>query len=154
MKHFRPRLPSPTIAAITTLLACSSPPAIAAEPGREAFEQASAALAKQPVHFDFDDAVVDDEQSSVVIDHVHLAQDYPNDVLTVAGNCDERGSREYNLALGQRRAEAVKRSLMLLGIAAERIRTISFGKDRPRAACHDESCRAVNRRADIEHGWR
>src|SRR6266403_1654591 len=74
---------------------------------------------------------------------------YANDYLTLQGNCDERGSREYNLALGQRRADAVKQRLRLLGIPETRVETVSFGKEKPRELCHNESCWSMNRRVDF-----
>jgi peptidoglycan-associated lipoprotein len=70
------------------------------------------------------------------------------------GNCDERGSREYNLALCQRRADAVKQSMILLGVPQERIETISFGKEKPRALCDEQTCWAKNRRADFVDVWK
>ena len=78
-----------------------------------------------------------------------LAIAFSNDHVTLQGNCDERGSRGYNLALGQRRADAVKQSMVLLGVPQERIETISFGKEKPRALCHEQTCWAENRRADF-----
>jgi peptidoglycan-associated lipoprotein len=68
---------------------------------------------------------------------------------TVEGNCDERGSREYNLALGQRRADSVKRALTLLGVPASQIETVSFGSEKPKATNHDEQAYADNRRSDL-----
>ena len=69
--------------------------------------------------------------------------------MTIQGNTDERGSREYNIALGQRRSEAVKRMMLLLGATESQIETVSFGKEKPRNAGHDESAWAENRRDDI-----
>src|SRR2546422_301333 len=69
--------------------------------------------------------------------------------IRIEGNCDERGSREYNLALGQRRADAAKKYLTDLGLAADRITTISYGKERPRAPGHDEEAWKENRRDDL-----
>jgi peptidoglycan-associated lipoprotein len=74
--------------------------------------------------------------------------------VVLQGNCDERGSREYNLALGQRRADAVKQRMVLLGVPQTRIETVSFGKEKPRATCHDESCWSQNRRVDFVHAWK
>lgn len=65
--------------------------------------------------------------------------------ITLAGNADERGSSEYNLALGQERAESVKRVLKLLGVPEARLEAISYGKEKPRAVCHEEKCWAENR---------
>ncbi len=72
---------------------------------------------------------------------------YPRYTITVEGHADERGTREYNFALGQRRAEAAKNYLAARGVPASRIRTISFGKERPVAVCNDISCWSQNRRA-------
>jgi peptidoglycan-associated lipoprotein len=69
--------------------------------------------------------------------------------VTVEGNCDERGSREYNLALGQRRADGVKNAMTLMGVPERQIETVSFGEEKPRASGHDEEAWAQNRRSDI-----
>jgi peptidoglycan-associated lipoprotein len=106
------------------------------------------------IHFESNQSEVDDEQSDAVIAHAQLARDDPEDDLVVQGHCDERGGRAYNLALGQRRAAAVKRKLVLLGVAEARIVTVSFGRDQPRAPCHEERCWAQNRRAEIVHARR
>ena len=74
---------------------------------------------------------------------------HPSTKVTVQGNTDERGSREYNLALGQRRADAVKRYLTVLGAEDRQIDTVSFGKEKPRCTASDESCWSQNRRADL-----
>jgi peptidoglycan-associated lipoprotein len=79
---------------------------------------------------------------------------YARDDLTVQGNCDERGGREYNLALGQRRADAVKERLVLLGVPASRIETVSFGKEKPRLTCHEEKCWKEDRRDDLVDSWK
>ena len=67
----------------------------------------------------------------------------------IEGNCDERGSTEYNLALGQRRADSVKRALMVLGVPASRIEAVSYGEEKPKALGQDEDSYAENRRSDI-----
>jgi peptidoglycan-associated lipoprotein len=71
--------------------------------------------------------------------------------VRVEGNTDERGSREYNLALGQRRADAVKQMMQLLGASGDQIETLSFGEEKPKASGHDESAWQENRRADIRY---
>jgi peptidoglycan-associated lipoprotein len=76
-------------------------------------------------------------------------QKYPTVKVLIQGNADERGSREYNLALGQKRAEAVKQALSALGVAAERIEAVSLGEEKPVCTERNESCYAQNRRADI-----
>lgn len=125
------------------------------ESQEQAFRKAVAGLGgNNSVFFDFDKAVIKDDQVPVIAAQAKVASTYSNDSMTVQGNCDERGSREYNLALGQRRADAVKQRLLLLGIADSRIETISFGKEKPRATCHNESCWSKNRRADFVHEWK
>ena len=112
---------------------------------------AAEADANQPhtVYFDFDSYVVKDEYRPVV---EHFAAALVADRkkhLQVEGNTDERGGREYNLALGQKRAEAVAKSLELLGAADSQIEAVSFGKERPAVQGHDEAAWAKNRRADL-----
>lgn len=106
------------------------------------------------VYFDFEGSAIKSDQTAAVSEHAKLAIAFSNDHVTLQGNCDERGSREYNLALGQRRAEAAKQSMVLLGVPQERIDTISFGKEKPRALCHEETCWAKNRRADFVDEWK
>jgi peptidoglycan-associated lipoprotein len=134
------------------------PPAPAPAPPAEspvrAFERARSGLTDESVYFDFDKSVIKSDQLPAITDNAKLANTYSNDYVTLQGNCDERGSREYNLALGQRRADAVRERLVLLGIAEARIETISFGKEKPRALCHNETCWSVNRRADFVHNWK
>jgi peptidoglycan-associated lipoprotein len=119
-----------------------------------AFERMRAATAADSVYFDFDGSAIKSDQTPAVSEHVKLAIAFSNDHVTLQGNCDERGSREYNLALGQRRADAVRQSMVLLGVPQERIETISFGREKPRALCHDERCWAENRRADFVDEWK
>jgi peptidoglycan-associated lipoprotein len=76
---------------------------------------------------------------------------YPQVTIQVEGHADERGTREYNIALGQKRADAVKNLMLLLGATEIQIETVSFGKEKPRVEGHDESAWAENRRADIVH---
>jgi len=120
----------------------------------QAFERARSALTVTSVYFDYDKSVIKPDQVSAITENGNLANAYANDYLTLQGNCDERGSREYNLALGQRRADAVKQRLLLLGIPETRVETVSFGKEKPRDLCHNESCWSLNRRADFVHAWK
>ncbi len=120
----------------------------------QAFERMRASVTNESVYFDFDKSAIKPDQERAITDNGKLASTYSSDYVTIQGNCDERGSREYNLALGQRRADAVKQRLVLIGVPAGRIETISFGKEKPRAACHDESCWSQNRRADFVHEWK
>jgi peptidoglycan-associated lipoprotein len=106
-------------------------------------------LSKRSVFFDFDSFVVKDEFRPLVEAHARYLQQNRSARVTVQGNTDERGSREYNIALGQRRADAVKRMMTLTGAQDAQIETVSFGKEKPRDAGHDEAAWAQNRRGDI-----
>ena len=106
-------------------------------------------LSKRSVYFDFDSFVVRDEFKPLVEAHAKYLQRNPGARMTVQGNTDERGSREYNIALGQKRADAVKRMMLLLGATDAQVETVSFGKEEPKNAGHDETAWAENRRDDI-----
>ncbi len=108
-------------------------------------------LSKRSVYFDFDSNVVKDEYRPLVQAHARYMVDHRDTRIRIEGNCDERGSREYNLALGQRRAEAVKKIMTVLGAPEGRIETISYGEEKPVAMGHDEASWAKNRRADIKY---
>ena len=98
------------------------------------------------VHFDYDKyAILDVDKATLQRQATWLAR-YPSVRVSIEGNCDERGTREYNLALGARRANAVKEYLVSLGVAAARVETISYGKERPICSQSTESCWAQNRR--------
>ena len=113
-------------------------------------EQSAAAEPLQhSVYFEFDNAVIKDEYDSMLIGHAAYLKAHPDFNAEVQGNCDERGSREYNLALGARRAEAVKRALELAGADGGKIKTVSFGAEKPVAYGQDEESYRQNRRADI-----
>lgn len=106
-------------------------------------------LSKRSIYFELDSNVVKEEFKPVVAAHARYLQQNRAAKMTVQGNADERGSREYNLALGQRRADAVKQAMQLLGAQAEQIETVSFGEEKPKATGHDEASWYENRRADI-----
>jgi peptidoglycan-associated lipoprotein len=108
-------------------------------------------LLKKSVYFDFDSNAVKDEYRGMVQAHSKFLADNRDKKVRIEGNCDERGSREYNLALGQRRAEAVKKVMTVLGVADGRIETTSYGEEKPVAMGHDEAAWAQNRRADIKY---
>jgi peptidoglycan-associated lipoprotein len=101
------------------------------------------------VYFDFDSFTVKDEFRPTIEAHARYLQQNRSARMTIQGNTDERGSREYNIALGQKRAEAVKRMMTVLGAQEQQIETVSFGKEKPKAQGHDESSWAENRRDDI-----
>jgi len=98
------------------------------------------------VFFDYDKSDIKAEGRQVLQRQADWLKKYPNVTLTVEGHCDERGTREYNLALGERRANAVKKMLVALGVAANRVSTISYGKERPAVVGSTEAAWAQNRR--------
>ena len=106
-------------------------------------------LAKRVVYFDFDKSDIKPEFRDIIAAHATYLSDHPSASITLEGHCDERGSREYNMALGERRANAVRKFLMLQGVAARQIDVVSFGEERPVAFGHDESSWQLNRRAEI-----
>jgi peptidoglycan-associated lipoprotein len=122
-------------------------PAITANP----LTDPSNILSKRSVYFDFDSNVVKDEYRGLIQAHAKYMVDKKDSKVRVEGHCDERGSREYNLALGQRRAEAVKRVMTVLGVQDGRIETVSFGEEKPMDPGHDEAAWAKNRRGDIKY---
>lgn len=106
-------------------------------------------LSKRVVFFDYDSFVVREEFKPVIEAHARYLQQNRNMKITIQGHTDERGSREYNIALGQKRSEAVKRMMILLGATEAQIETVSFGKEKPRNMGHDETAWAENRRDEI-----
>ena len=108
---------------------------------------ANAALGRV-VYFDFDSFVVKDEFRNLIDAHAKVLAAQRNKRLVIEGHTDDRGGREYNLALGQKRAEAVLRSMALLGVADTQLEAVSFGKQRPAAQGSDEAAWAKNRRAE------
>jgi len=106
----------------------------------------------EPVHqafFAFDSSQLDAAARSILNGNAEWLNDNPGLRVTIEGNCDERGTREYNLALGQRRADSVRDYLVSRGVSASRVDTVSFGEERPMCRSSGEACWAQNRRADI-----
>jgi len=101
----------------------------------------------KPVYFAYDSDTLDDAARKALADNAQVLKKYPTWVITVEGHCDERGTPEYNLALGDRRALAAKNYLQSLGIGADRLRTVSYGKEFPFDPGHDDKSWSVNRRA-------
>jgi len=106
-------------------------------------------LSKRSIYFDFDSYAVRDDYKPLIDAHARYLQSEKNGRMTIQGNTDERGSREYNIALGQRRADAVKKMMLLLGATESQIETVSFGKEKPRNPGHDEGAWTENRRDDF-----
>ncbi len=119
--------------------------------GPSALRDPNNILSKRTVFFDFDSFVVKDEYKPLVEAHARYLAGNRAARATIQGNTDERGSREYNIALGQRRADAIKRMMTLLGAQDAQVETVSFGKEKPRNPGHDEGAWAQNRRGYIVH---
>jgi peptidoglycan-associated lipoprotein len=101
----------------------------------------------EAVFFDYDSAMLDGEDQGTLRTNAELLDQYPGWTLTIEGHCDERGTAEYNLGLGERRALAARNYLVQLGIEAQRLRTVSYGKEFPFDATHTDAAWSVNRRA-------
>ena len=162
------------VAAAAMLSACTTPkleqaPAVVEKPVTQAPAQAEPAreikpvetgsvdplndpkgvLANRSVYFDFDSYVVRGDGKPVIENHsAYLTKNAQRKIL-IQGNTDERGGTEYNLALGQKRAEAVRKSMAALGVSDGQMEAVSLGKEKPKATGHDEAAWAENRRADI-----
>jgi len=102
---------------------------------------------EQKIYFDFDKSEIKSEYKATLTAHVSYMLANPSVKVAIEGHCDERGTREYNLALGERRAHAVKQFLVLQGVAKDQVTTVTFGEERPDVAGHDESAWKFNRRA-------
>jgi peptidoglycan-associated lipoprotein len=113
-------------------------------------QQALAALnEKNTVYFDYDSNEIKPEYQAVVAAHAAYLAKYPAARVRLEGNTDERGSREYNIGLGERRAQAVRKALTLQGVADSQVTTVSYGEERPAVDGHDEAAYAKNRRVEI-----
>lgn len=157
------------IAATLVLSACSStppqpqvsaPPAatpavktvVAPAPANDATqeeERVIKALASNSVFFDYDKFNVKPEYMDLLKKNYELMKANPKLTFMIEGNADERGTAEYNLALGQKRAEAVRKALVILGVPEAQLEATSYGSQKPRASCHEEKCWAENRRVDF-----
>jgi len=119
--------------------------------GAAALKDPSNILSKRNIYFDYDQFTIKDEYRPLIEAHARYLQANRAARVVIQGNTDERGTREYNIALGQKRADAVKKMMVLLGATEVQIETVSFGKEKPRREGHDEPSWAENRRADIVH---
>jgi peptidoglycan-associated lipoprotein len=120
-------------------------PSGAATPPRPSEFKAAESL--KDIHFDFDKYEIRNEDARILDADAAWLKSRPNDLLLIEGHCDERGTSEYNLALGERRAKAAMTYLVGQGIQAQRITLISYGKEQAVCTTHDEACWALNRRA-------
>lgn len=118
--------------------------------GRSA-SQAPAPTDSRLVYFDYDSFVIKPEYQSVIAAHAKFLRAQPARKVAIEGHTDERGGREYNLALGQKRAEAVRNALAILGVTAGQMEAVSFGKEKPVVNGSEEAAFAKNRRAEIRY---
>ena len=133
----------------------SSTPAPVQQPmSGDSLSDPNSLLAKRVVFFDYDSNVVKDEFTPVLEAHASYLTSHPNAKVVLEGHTDERGTREYNLALGERRAKAVAQYLSLLGASAAQIESVSFGEERPSVEGFDESAWGKNRRVEIVYQGR
>jgi len=109
-------------------------------------------LSKRSVFYELDKYDIRDEYRPVLQAHGKYLAEHRGTKMLVQGNCDERGSREYNIALGQRRSEGVKRMLMLMGATDTQVESVSLGEEKPRCGEHSEGCWSQNRRSDMLYG--
>jgi len=147
---------SASTAGTDTATAATAPAApVAAEAGQQAaastnaLDDVNSILSKRSAFFDFDKSVVKEADKPMVQAHGQFLNGQADRKVVVEGNADERGSSEYNLALGNRRADSVKKMLVVSGAKAAQISTVSFGEEKPRASGHNEAAWSQNRRADI-----
>lgn len=160
-----------SVAITTALLAgCSTPPKVAEKPAEapakpvvqdnravatvtapvvDPLDDPKNILSKRSVYFDFDAYVVKPEYANIVSAHSTYIRDGKSRKVLIQGNTDERGGSEYNLALGQKRAEALRKAMVILGTPDAQIEAVSYGKEKPKATGHDEASWAENRRDDI-----
>lgn len=115
------------------------------------FANPASPLSQQSIYFAFDSYTVPADSQAMMEAHAQYLATHPSARVVLEGNTDERGGREYNLALGQKRSDSVKNRLQLLGVPEDRMESISFGKERPRALGHDEESYQENRRVDIKY---
>jgi peptidoglycan-associated lipoprotein len=106
-------------------------------------------MQKNSVYFDFNEFVIKPEYRDLMLQRAEFMKSHGDVTVTLEGNADERGSSEYNLALGDKRANTVRKSLNMLGVPDSQIKTVSLGEEHPRLACHEEQCWKENRRVDF-----
>lgn len=112
---------------------------------------ASALNQKRSIYFDFDESTVKREFSQLLALHGKYLASHPDVAIKIQGNTDEQGGNEYNLALGQKRAEAVLKALKIYGVKDSQLEAVSFGEEKPKATGHDEAAYVKNRRADLAY---
>jgi peptidoglycan-associated lipoprotein len=142
-----PPMPSPVSATPASPAEQPKPQAVASPP--DYLDPSSAVYRERSVYFGFDDAMITPQYRNVIDVQGHYLATHPSISVRVEGNTDERGSAEYNLALGQKRAQAVVNALKVYGVKDSQMEAVSWGKEKPRALGHDEASWTQNRRADV-----
>ena len=141
---------SPSVIETTPISPATTTPGEAIDPlSMKALRDPNSPLSKRSIYFDFDSYVVKDEYQSLLVAHSKFLAAHANMKMLIQGNADERGSREYNLALGQKRSDAIKKALSLLGISESQMESVSLGEEKPTCTEATEECWAKNRRGDI-----
>ncbi|MEM7207018.1 MAG: peptidoglycan-associated lipoprotein Pal [Pseudomonadota bacterium] len=116
---------------------------------RNAINDPSSPLNQKIIYFDFDQSSILPEYMEVIANHAQYLSDFADAKVRLEGHADERGTREYNVALGERRAEAVRRLLLLQGASVNQVSIISYGEELPAALAHDEEAWSLNRRVEL-----
>ena len=143
--------PKEVVPAPATKAEAKAAPAAPAKAAVDPLDDPSSILAKRSVYYPFDVAVVQDADKPVVQAHARYLSEHANRKVRLEGNCDERGSNEYNLGLGQRRADGVNKMLVLGGAKAGQMESVSYGEEKPRASGHEEASWSQNRRTDLNY---
>ena len=117
----------------------------------EQLRKANPLLLEQSIYFDFDRYQIKSDYATIIAAHARFLITHPTVKIFVEGNCDDRGSPEYNIALGQRRSDSVQRALLALGVPKRQIESVSYGAERPAAYGANEAAWSRNRRADIAY---
>jgi peptidoglycan-associated lipoprotein len=117
--------------------------------GRGLLTDPNSILSKRSIYYDYDKFDVKDDYKALVEAHAKYLRDNPKMKMLIQGNTDERGSREYNVSLGQRRSDGVKRMMVLLGVREDQVESVSLGEEKPKSEGHEENAWSQNRRSDI-----
>jgi peptidoglycan-associated lipoprotein len=129
--------------------AAATPVAPKAEQAANPLTNPNSILSKRSIYYDFDKYNIKDQYKPLLRAHADYLMKHPNAKMLIQGNTDARGSREYNIALGQRRADGVKKMLELMGASDSQIEAVSLGKEKPRCTEQTEACYSQNRRSDM-----
>jgi peptidoglycan-associated lipoprotein len=148
-KNVKPTTPAPAPVAAPATVAPAAPATVNTAPAVSPLDDPSSPLAQRIVYFDFDKSDVKPEFLDTLTAHAKYLVANPSQKIRIEGYTDERGTVEYNIALGDRRAQAVRRFMLFQGVNADQITTVSYGEAHPADAGHDETAWAKNRRAVI-----